>query len=207
MASTPEPASGGRPPHAAGRPGPEGTAQPQPDGRTLDHTDEALTLERGRAALADPPAGLTRNASHEAENVEWEHENSTVILADGRRIGYAEWGDADGRPLLYFHGWPGSRLEGRLGAEAARASGVRLVALDRPGMGLSDRLPRRRLIDWPSDVAAVADALGLRRFAVLGISGGGPYAVACARMLADRLIGVGVVSSLAPMDAPGVTAA
>jgi pimeloyl-ACP methyl ester carboxylesterase len=66
----------------------------------------------------------------------------TIRLRDGRRLGYAEGGDPAGRPLLYFHGWPGSRVEGRLGDEAARAKGVRLIALDRPGMGLSDYQPR-----------------------------------------------------------------
>jgi pimeloyl-ACP methyl ester carboxylesterase len=79
-----------------------------------------------------------------------------------------------GRPLLYFHGWPGARVEGRLGGEAAGARGVRLIALDRPGMGLSDYQPRRTLVDWPDDVTQLAAALGLERFAVLGISGRGP---------------------------------
>jgi pimeloyl-ACP methyl ester carboxylesterase len=130
----------------------------------------------------------------------------TVRLRDGRRLGYAEWGDPAGRPLLYFHGWPGSRVEGRLGDEAARANGVRLIALDRPGMGLSDYQPRRTLVDWPDDVLQVAMALGLERFAVLGISGGGPYAAACAWKLSERLTGAGIVSCLAPLDVPGVIA-
>jgi pimeloyl-ACP methyl ester carboxylesterase len=130
----------------------------------------------------------------------------TIRLRDGRRLGSAEWGDPGGRPLLYFHGWPGSRLEGRLGDEAARAKGVRLIALDRPGMGLSDYQPRRTLVDWPDDVLQVAAALGLDRFAVLGISGGGPYAAACAWKLSERLTGAGIVSCLAPLDVPGVIA-
>ncbi|MGB8385622.1 MAG: alpha/beta hydrolase [Dermatophilaceae bacterium] len=130
----------------------------------------------------------------------------TVRLRDGRRLGYAEWGDPGGRPLLYFHGWPGSRLEGRLADEAARAKGVRLIALDRPGMGLSDYQRRRTLVDWPDDVIQLAAALGLQRFAVLGISGGGPYAAVCAWKLSDQLTRVGIVSSLAPLDVPGVIA-
>ena len=130
----------------------------------------------------------------------------TIRLRDGRRLGYAEWGDPGGRPLLYFHGWPGSRLEGRLGDEAARARGVRLIALDRPGMGLSDYQPRRTLVDWPDDVIQVAAALGLDRFAVLGISGGGPFAAACAWKLSEQLTGAGIVSCLAPVDVPGVIA-
>jgi pimeloyl-ACP methyl ester carboxylesterase len=130
----------------------------------------------------------------------------TIRLRDGRRLGYAEGDDPGGRPLFFFHGWPGSRVEGRLGDEAARATGVRMIALDRPGMGLSDYQPRRTLVDWPDDVIEVAAALGLDRFAVLGISGGGPYAAACAWKLSDRLTGAGLVSCLAPLDVPGVTA-
>lgn len=130
----------------------------------------------------------------------------TIRLRDGRRLGVAEWGDPEGRPLLYFHGWPGARVEGKLGDEPARAKGVRLVAIDRPGMGLSDIQRRRTLVDWPDDVVQVATALGLDRFAVLGISGGGPYAAACAWKLSDRLTGAGIVSGLAPLDVPGVAA-
>jgi pimeloyl-ACP methyl ester carboxylesterase len=130
----------------------------------------------------------------------------TIRLPDGRRLGYAEWGDPGGGPVLYFHGWPGSRVEGRLGDEAARVSGVRLIAIDRPGMGLSDFQPRRTFVDWPDDVVQVAAALGVDRFAVLGISGGGPYAAVCACKLSDRLTGAGIVSGLAPLDVPGVIA-
>jgi pimeloyl-ACP methyl ester carboxylesterase len=130
----------------------------------------------------------------------------TIQLRDGRRLGYAEWGDPRGRPLLYFHGWPGSRVEGRLGDEPAKAVGIRLIALDRPGMGLSDFQARRTLVDWPDDVIQLANVLGLDRFAVLGISGGGPYAASCAWKLSDRLTRAGIVSCLAPLDAPGVMA-
>lgn len=130
----------------------------------------------------------------------------TIRLRDGRRLGYAEWGDAEGRPLLYFHGWPGSRVEARLADEAARERNIQLIAIDRPGMGLSDYQPRRTLIHWPDDVVELAAALGLDRFAVLGISGGTPYAAACAWKLSQRLTGVGIVSGLAPVQVPGVLA-
>ena len=130
----------------------------------------------------------------------------TIRLRDGRRLGYAEWGDRGGWPLLYFHGWPGSRLEARLGDEAARTKGVRLIAVDRPGMGLSDYEPGRTLVDWPDDVLELAAALALERFAVLGISGGGPYAAVCAWKLAGQLKRAGIVSCLAPPDVSGVIA-
>ena len=130
----------------------------------------------------------------------------TIQLGDGRLLGYAEWGDPSGRPLLYFHGFPGSRAEGRLGDQAAKVTGVRVIALDRPGMGLSDFQPRRSFLHWPQDVSQVADALGLERFAVLGISGGSPYAAVCAWKLTERLTRAGIASGLGPLDVPGVTA-
>ena len=129
-----------------------------------------------------------------------------VRLRGGRRLGYAEWGDAEGRPIVYFHGWPGSRIEGRLADGTARSKGIRLIAIDRPGMGLSDFQRGRMLVDWADDVLELAAALGLDRFSVLGISGGGPYAAACAWKLSDRLTRAGIVSCLAPLDVPGATA-
>ena len=113
----------------------------------------------------------------------------TVSLPDGRQLGYAEWGDPYGRPVFYFHGTPASRLDPVCFPQAPGAAGVRLLSLDRPGMGLSTFLPRRKIADWPADVAAVADALGLQRFGVVGWSGGGPYVLACAARLAERLTG------------------
>jgi pimeloyl-ACP methyl ester carboxylesterase len=130
----------------------------------------------------------------------------TLRLGDGRQLGYAERGDPGGRPLLYFHGWPGARVEARLADEPAKATGVRLVAFDRPGMGLSDFQPHRTLVDWPEDVVRVADTLGLDHFAVLGIFGGGPYAAACAWKLSGRVTHAGIVSGLVPLNVPGVIA-
>jgi pimeloyl-ACP methyl ester carboxylesterase len=97
-------------------------------------------------------------------------------------------------------------VEGGLGDAAAMAAGVRLIALDRPGMGLSDFQPGRTFVDWPADVIQLAEALELDRFAVLGISGGGPYAAACAWKLSDRLTCAGIVSGLAPLEVSGVIA-
>lgn len=128
---------------------------------------------------------------------------NTVMLHDGRRLGYAEWGDPQGRAVVYCHGHPGSRAEGRWCDDAAKAVGVRVIAPDRPGMGLSDFQPRRSLLDWPDDVGQLAEALGLRRFAVLGVSGGSPYAAVCAWKLPHRLTGAGIVSGIGPLDVPG----
>ncbi|MBI5284661.1 MAG: alpha/beta hydrolase [Chloroflexi bacterium] len=131
--------------------------------------------------------------------------DNVLRLSDGRLLGYAEFGDPGGKPVMFFHGFPGSRIEGALGHDAAGRAGVRLICIDRPGMGLSTFLPGRRMVDWPADVAALADALGIGRFAVGGVSGGGPYAAVCALRLADRLTGAAIISGVAPFDIPGAT--
>ena len=101
--------------------------------------------------------------------------NDKVIqLRDGRTLGYADYGSSEGKPLFYFHGHPGSRFEaGFLAAQAAQV-GVRLIGIDRPGMGLSTFKAGRRLLDWPDDVVELADSLHLDYFAVVGFSGGVP---------------------------------
>jgi len=113
--------------------------------------------------------------------------NKTIHLHDGRTLGYAEYGRADGKALFYFHGHPGARLEARFLAEQAAQTGIRLIGVDRPGMGQSSFQTGRRLLDWPDDVAELADSLQLDRFAVVGFSGGGPYALACAYKISHRL--------------------
>lgn len=119
-------------------------------------------------------------------------------------LSFVDHGSRDGRPVLDFHGTPSAHPEWRLALddERLRRLGVRVVAIDRPGCGRSSFQLGRRVSDWPLDVAAVADALQLERFAVLGHSGGGPYALACALALPERLTGVGVVSCVGPHDRP-----
>ena len=126
-----------------------------------------------------------------------------IALRNGRILGIAEYGDPHGRPLFYFHGFPASRLEAALTDEAAARLSIRIIAPDRPGIGLSDYQPGRLIGDWPADVTELADALGLGRFAVLGVSGGGPYALACAEKIPERLSAVGIVGGLGPVDTEG----
>ena len=126
-------------------------------------------------------------------------------LADGRQLGFAEYGEPAGQPMFYCHGWPSSRLEPRAVEHLLRGLPVRVIAIDRPGYGLSDFQPSRRVTDWPKDLVELAVHLGLGRFAVLGVSGGGPYALACASGIPERLSAVGVVSGLAPLERPGLT--
>jgi pimeloyl-ACP methyl ester carboxylesterase len=129
-----------------------------------------------------------------------------LTLAGGRTLAYAEYGDPLGRPLVYLHGFPGSRLAGGVLDEAALAAGVRVLAPERPGLGLSSPQPGRTLLDHAQDVRALAVALGLGRFSVLGESGGGPYALACAHELPDQLDRVAVVCGLGPVAGPGARA-
>jgi pimeloyl-ACP methyl ester carboxylesterase len=107
--------------------------------------------------------------------------------------------------VFLFHGMPGSRMTGALGHEAAARNGVRLVCPDRPGYGLSDHKLRRTILDWTDDVTELADALGFERFAVAGISGGGPYTAACALRLSGRLIAAAILSGVSEFDVPGAT--
>jgi pimeloyl-ACP methyl ester carboxylesterase len=112
-----------------------------------------------------------------------------LVLPDGRRLTYREYGAPQGRPVIYHHGTPSSRVEPEaFGLPAvAAAQGVRLIVPDRPGMGGSDHQTGRALLDWPDDLGRLADHLGLPRFAVLGYSGGVPFAAAAAARLPDRV--------------------
>ncbi|MFL3012921.1 MAG: alpha/beta fold hydrolase [Acidimicrobiales bacterium] len=129
----------------------------------------------------------------------------TVNLSDGRSMSFASFGDPAGRPVFYFHGFPGSRFEPQSNHEEYLKAGIRLLALDRPGMGQSSRKSKRKLLDWPDDVVEVAKILNLKKFSVLGVSGGGPYALACARAIPGYLDKVTVACGLGPMDAPNAT--
>jgi pimeloyl-ACP methyl ester carboxylesterase len=130
---------------------------------------------------------------------------NVLKLRDGRRLGYAEYGDPNGRPVLHFHGFPSSRYEGcrLVFDEIATRLKARVIVLERPGFGLSDFKAGRRLVDWPQDVVEFADALRLDRFAVTGFSGGGPYAAACAWKLPRRITRAGIISGASPLEAPG----
>jgi pimeloyl-ACP methyl ester carboxylesterase len=131
--------------------------------------------------------------------------DKTIRLPDGRQLGYAEYGNLDGMPLLFFHGIPGSRLQLKGFDAPARNTGVRMIAPDRPGCGLSDFQPKRTILDWVHDVEALADSLHLEDFAVMGISGGGPYAAATAYQLPKQVTRLVLVSSVCPLTFPGAT--
>ena len=127
----------------------------------------------------------------------------TIRLRDGRMLGYAEYGDPSGIPLIFCHGWGDSRLTRHPDDTRTAVLGVRLITIDRPGFGLSSFQPRRTPLDWPADVVQLADRLELGRFALLGHSGGGPHALACGVAIPDRLTAIGIACGFAPMDRPG----
>ena len=121
-------------------------------------------------------------------------------LPDGRRLAWAEYGDPEGSPLFFHHGIPSSRLVAGPLDGAARRSGVRLIAPDRPGYGMSDPLPGRRIADWPRDLREIADYLELPKFSVAGVSAGLTYTLACALEMPERLRRVALISGLGRID-------
>jgi pimeloyl-ACP methyl ester carboxylesterase len=125
------------------------------------------------------------------------------IGARGRTLLVLDAGDPDGRPVFALHGTPGARIlwEG-LVADAERR-GIRLIGYDRPGYGGSDPAPARAVVDAAEDIVAIADALGIERFAVEGGSGGGPHALACTQ-LPDRVVAVASLAGVAPWEAEGL---
>lgn len=125
-------------------------------------------------------------------------------LPDGRRLAYAEYGDPAGRPALYCHGFPSSRREARLLEPAATRLGVRLIAIDRPGYGGSDYWAGRTIASWANDCARLLDHLGFAQVALIGVSGGGPFALACAARIPHRLTACTLVCALGPIYLPEV---
>jgi pimeloyl-ACP methyl ester carboxylesterase len=130
-------------------------------------------------------------------------ENNTVRLHDGRILGYAEYGNPAGKPVFFFHGWPGSRFSGKETHEAAKKIGLRVISTDRPGIGLSDFKNDRKLLDWPDDVVELADHLKIKKFFIMGVSGGGPYVAVCVYKIPERIIKAGIIVGLAPVNVKG----
>ncbi|UNI22150.1 hypothetical protein JDV02_008067 [Purpureocillium takamizusanense] len=127
----------------------------------------------------------------------------TVTLPGYRILSYAQFGSRSptARTIFFLHGWPGSRIEATYLHEAAQANNVRIIAPDRPGIGQSTPDPNRTLLSHADDIDSLAQHLGADHYGVLGVSGGGPYALACARALpADKLRVVGIVCGLGPAD-------
>ncbi len=125
-------------------------------------------------------------------------QEKSMTLLDGRKLGYWEYGDKTGTPVLLFHGTPGSRIWFMNDDQPAKTMGVYLITTDRPGYGMSDFQKNRTILDWAVDIEELATYLGLSRFSVLGVSGGGAFAAACAMALQDRVQNTALVSSATP---------
>jgi len=126
--------------------------------------------------------------------------DQTIILKDRRKLGYAEFGLPEGKPIFYFHGHGSSRLEPRMYDFDEKKFNIRLISIDRPGRGLSDFKEKRTILDWPDDVIELADHLNIQNFSILGGSGGCAYALACTIKIPERLINCGIVSGLGPVE-------
>jgi pimeloyl-ACP methyl ester carboxylesterase len=127
----------------------------------------------------------------------------TARLKDGRQLGYAEYGPVTGRPLLWFHGSPGARRQ--VAPEARKAADerdVRIIAIERPGIGDSTSHAYEAIVHWAHDIEEFCDAKGIEEFGVAGLSGGGPYALACAHEMPDRVVAVAVLGGVAPAVGP-----
>jgi pimeloyl-ACP methyl ester carboxylesterase len=131
----------------------------------------------------------------------------TIGLGRGRRLGFAEFGPPTGRPVVWLHGTPGARRQIPHEARAyAEAEGLRIVGIDRPGIGSSTPHLYDTVAGFAPDLEVVADRLGLDRMVVIGLSGGGPYALAAGALLADRVAAVGVLGGVAPTQGPDAIA-
>jgi pimeloyl-ACP methyl ester carboxylesterase len=132
---------------------------------------------------------------------------ATLRLSGSRRLGYAEFGPASGRPLLWFHGTPGARRQIAPQARTlAHEIGVRIVSVERPGVGSSTPHPYGALVEFARDIERLCDKLGVERFGVAGLSGGGPYALACAHELPERVVAAAILGGVAPAVGPDAVA-
>lgn len=123
-------------------------------------------------------------------------------LKDGRTLCYSELGNTTGTPVIYFHGFPGSRLETQSFHQIALTNNYRLITIDRPGMGLSTIDKKRSIISTVNDTVCLADYLGIDKFSVMGHSGGCPFVAACAYVIPERLTGAAIVSGMSPFVNP-----
>jgi len=127
----------------------------------------------------------------------------TITLPDGRALAWMEFGPADGRPVLYCHGFPSTGAEAAFAEQAAYATGARVLAPDRPGYGRSDHAPGRTLTGWADDALALLDHQRIDTAPVIGFSGGGPYALACAWRRPERFPRVATFGAMEWLARPG----
>ncbi|MHA1307256.1 MAG: alpha/beta fold hydrolase [Candidatus Heimdallarchaeota archaeon] len=120
----------------------------------------------------------------------------TITLADNRKLGYSIYGDPGGFPMLFFHGWPGTRLDISCLTSIAKEHKVKIIGIDRPGMAYSTFQNRRKISDWPSDVLALINHLKLDEYSILAFSTGAFYAIECALQFPGKIKKIGLVSAV-----------
>ncbi|KRA32323.1 MULTISPECIES: alpha/beta fold hydrolase [unclassified Nocardioides] len=131
----------------------------------------------------------------------------SVAVRDGRRLSFAEYGSPRGPALVWMHGTPGARRQIPIDARSyAMEAGLRIIGIDRPGIGSSSPYLYPNLLDWAEDLELLLDALAVDQVRVIGLSGGGPYALAAGAGLAHRVAGVGVLGGVAPTRGPDAAA-
>jgi pimeloyl-ACP methyl ester carboxylesterase len=157
----------------------------------MPHLEATVPLRRSSLAI---DAGAPLPAPSER--------TETLVLPDGRRLAYAIYGRARGTPMYFFHGFPGSRRQAELVHAEAFEAGIELVAFDRPGFGHSGPAPAATVDSVIGDVADLSEHLGHHRFGAIGVSCGGPYALATAKLMPEKVIGVGLLAGMGPMDRP-----
>ena len=126
-----------------------------------------------------------------------------VAVGDDRQIGFAEFGNPQGRAVFWLHGTPGARRQIPVEArQYAERKHIRLIGVDRPGIGSSTPFQYPNVLAFADDLRTIADVLGIDEMAVIGLSGGGPYALACAAAMPDRVVVTGVLGGVAPTVGP-----
>ncbi len=129
--------------------------------------------------------------------------DSLFTLADGRDLGYIEYGNPDGVPIFLFHGTPGSRIFGLENEPLVDKENLRIITPERPGYGLSSPIKDRSIACFSTDIEELADYLEIQHFHVAGVSGGGPYTLACASNLSSRVLSTSLIASAAPTEIEG----
>ena len=129
--------------------------------------------------------------------------DKTIELSDGRILGFAEYGDTLGYPIIYFHGGQESRLSSKFMDSIAKKTNIRIISPDRPGVGISTFQDNRQFIDWGNDMAQLADSLRLSKYSVFGLSGGAPHVLACIIADSSRIENASIISGATPYNYKG----